>query len=78
MSEPKSVLEEIGIEVPALIAVKVHKDTVTVKNFAIPIESADEDETMASNPLFRKAIALLPRHQHQSKKSLVLQKIGSL
>lgn len=57
LREPKYVLKEIGIEVLDPIAVKVHEDTATVKNFVIPVESAEEDEATASNPLFRKAIA---------------------
>lgn len=57
LSEPKSVLIEMGIEVPDSIIVKVHEDTATVRNFVIPVKSTDEDETTASNPLFRKAIA---------------------
>ena len=57
LSEPKSVLIEMGIDVPDSIIVKVHEDTATVKNFVIPVKFTDEDEASTSNPLFRKAIA---------------------
>ena len=56
LSEPKSVLQEMRIKVPDLIAVKVHEDTAKVKNFVIPASLSDEDRTTASNPLFRHAI----------------------
>ena len=57
LSEPKSVLTEIGIGVPDLITLEVHEDTATVRNFVLPVSVSEEDETTASNPLFRKAIA---------------------
>ena len=57
LREPKSVLTEMGIEVPNSISIQVHEDTVQVRNFVIPASLSDEDETTASNPLFRKAIA---------------------
>ena len=57
LSEPKSILIEMGIVVPDSIEVKVHEDTATVRNFVLPASLSEEDETTASNPLFRKAIA---------------------
>ena len=57
LDQPKSVLKEIGIQVPNSIAIKVHEDTATVRNFVLPASVSEDDETTASNPLFRKAIA---------------------
>lgn len=71
LSEPKSVLKEIGIEVPDSITVEVHEDTATVKNFVIPVKSTEENETTASNPLFRKAIA--KAHSDASFKTQLMQ-----
>jgi hypothetical protein len=51
--------------------VEVHEDTTTVRNFVIPVKSADEDESIASNPLFRKAIA--KAHRDANFKSQLLQ-----
>ena len=61
VSQPKSILTEMGINIPDAVEVDVHEDTATVRNFVIPVKSADEDESVASNPLFRKAIALAHR-----------------
>lgn len=57
MNSPQKILAEFGIVVPNSVAIRVHEDTATIKNLVIPIESALEDETTASNPLWRKAIA---------------------
>jgi hypothetical protein len=57
LSQPKSILSEMGIEIPDFVQVEVHEDTAIVRNFVIPASLPKEDETDASNPLFRKAIA---------------------
>ncbi|WP_319423537.1 NHLP leader peptide family RiPP precursor [Pleurocapsa sp. FMAR1] len=61
VSQPKLILTEMGINIPDAVQVDVHEDTATVRNFVIPVKFADEDESVASNPLFRKAIALAHR-----------------
>jgi hypothetical protein len=58
LDSPKEILAEFGVAVPNSVAIRVHEDTAKVRNLVIPIESALEDETTASNPLWRKAIAL--------------------
>jgi hypothetical protein len=71
VSQPKSILTEMGINIPDSVQVEVHEDTTTVRNFVIPFKSADEDEATASNPLFRKAIA--KAHADANFKSQLLQ-----
>lgn len=57
VSQPKLILTEMGVNIPNAVQVEVHEDTTTVRNFVIPVKSAAEDESIASNPLFRKAVA---------------------
>jgi hypothetical protein len=57
VSQPKSILTEMGVNIPDSVQIKVHEDTAKVRNFVIPVKSADENEATASNPLFRKAIS---------------------
>ena len=57
LSEPKSILTETGINIPNSVGVEAHEDTAQIRNFVIPMQSSNEDEATASNPLFRKAIA---------------------
>jgi hypothetical protein len=71
VSQPKSILTEMGINIPDSIQVQVHEDTATVRNFVIPVKSNHEDEATASNPLFRKAIA--KAHGDADFKSQLLQ-----
>lgn len=56
-SEPKSMLIEMGINIPSSVQVEVHQDTATIRNFVIPANLPKEEEASASNPLFRKVIA---------------------
>jgi ABC-type oligopeptide transport system substrate-binding subunit len=58
IDSPKEILADFGIKIPDSVAVRVHEDTVRVKNLVIPVRSGVENENTASNPLFRKAIAL--------------------
>ena len=57
VNQPKSILTEMGVNIPDSVQVEVHEDTATVRNFVLPASLSDEDETTASNPLFRTAIA---------------------
>jgi hypothetical protein len=71
VSQPKLILTEMGINIPNSVQIEVHEDTATVRNFVIPVKSADEDEATASNPLFRKAVA--KAHADANFKSQLLQ-----
>lgn len=71
VSQPKSILTEMGVNIPDAIQVEVHEDTATVRNFVIPVKSTDEDESIASNPLFRKAV--VKAHADTNFKSQLLQ-----
>lgn len=71
VSQPKSILTEMGVNIPDPVQVEVHEDTATVRNFVIPVKSANEDESIASNPLFRKAV--VKAHTDESFKSQLLQ-----
>jgi Nitrile hydratase, alpha chain len=71
VSQPKSILTEMGVNIPDSVQVEVHEDTATVRNFVIPVKSADEDESIASNPLFRKAV--VKAYADESFKAQLLQ-----
>ncbi|MFA9202186.1 MAG: NHLP leader peptide family RiPP precursor [Candidatus Nanopelagicaceae bacterium] len=71
VSQPKSILTEMGVNIPDAVQVEVHEDTTTVRNFVIPVKSADEDESIASNPLFRKAV--VKAHADANFKAQLLQ-----
>ena len=57
LSAPKLVFQEMGIKVPDSVAIEVHEDRATLKNFLTLVRSANGDDGTASNPLFKKTIA---------------------
>ena len=56
LSEPKSILTQMGINLPDSVRVEVHEDTARVKNIVIPQSLPEENESTASNPLYREII----------------------
>ncbi|WP_019503716.1 NHLP leader peptide family RiPP precursor [Pleurocapsa sp. PCC 7319] len=56
LSAPKSVLNEMGINIPDSVQVEVHEDTARIKNIVIPESLLEEDESTASNPLYRQIV----------------------
>jgi hypothetical protein len=71
VSQAKAILIEMGVNIPDSVQIAVHEDTAKVRNFVIPVKSADEDEATASNPLFRKAV--VKAHEDANFKSQLLQ-----
>jgi hypothetical protein len=43
LKEPKSVLTEIGIEIPDSVEIKIHEDTPTLKHLVIPADTSSDE-----------------------------------
>lgn len=56
LSNPKLILIDKGINIPDSVRVEVHEDTAQVKNIVIPENLPEEDESTASNSLYRQII----------------------
>lgn len=56
LSNPKSILTEMGINLPDSVQVEVHEDTARVKNIVIPESLPESNELTASNPLYRQIV----------------------
>jgi hypothetical protein len=43
LKEPKSVLTEMGIEIPDSVEVEIHQDTPTLKHLVIPADTSSNE-----------------------------------
>jgi hypothetical protein len=43
LQEPKSVLTEMGIEIPDSIEIEIHQDTPTLKHLVIPADDSSNE-----------------------------------
>jgi hypothetical protein len=55
LSDPKSMLTEIGVKIPDSVRIIVHEDSLLVRNFVIPVMSQGNDLNV-SDPLFKKVL----------------------
>ena len=56
LSKPKSILTEMGLNIPVSVQVEVHEDTAQVKNIVIPESLPESDQSTASNPLYKTIV----------------------
>jgi hypothetical protein len=43
LKEPKSVLTEMGIEIPDSVEIEIHQDTPTLKHLVIPADTSSNE-----------------------------------